>query len=151
MKHFIYTAALAAAMACPYVYAQTVDAHANVPFNFRMGDAVMPAGQYRIHESQGLLMLREETGKKAAMHLTLPVSRPAISSNPSLRKGTCGTFQEYRTGQHRSRGEIEVSRDYRYETNAGEGEVSKSALPSPFFGLLVTSLRREKPRRAASV
>jgi hypothetical protein len=84
MKRFIYTAALAAAMACPYGYAQTVDARANVPFNFRMGDAVMPAGKYRIHESQGLLMLSEETGKKAAMHLTLPVSRPAIASNPSL-------------------------------------------------------------------
>ena len=46
MKRFIYTAALAAAMACPYGYAQTVDARADVPFNFRMGDAVMPAGKY---------------------------------------------------------------------------------------------------------
>jgi hypothetical protein len=84
MKRFIYTAALAAAMACPYGYAQTMDARADVPFNFRMGDAVMPAGTYRIHESQGLLMLREQTGKKAAMHLTLPVSRSAVASNPSL-------------------------------------------------------------------
>jgi len=84
MKTFLYTAALAAAMACPYAHAQTVDARADVPFNFRMGDAVMPAGQYRIHESQGLLTLREENGKGTAMHLTLPVSRSAVASNPSL-------------------------------------------------------------------
>jgi hypothetical protein len=44
----------------------------------------MPAGTYQIHESQGLLTVREASGKGAAMHLTLPVSRSMVSTNPSL-------------------------------------------------------------------
>lgn len=84
MKTFLYTAAFAAAMLCPAAYTQTLDATANVPFSFRMGTAAMPPGDYRIHESGGLLTLREENGKGTAMHLTRPASRRSLSETPSL-------------------------------------------------------------------
>jgi hypothetical protein len=84
MKALIYAAALTTAMLGSSLHAQTIEARANVPFSFRMGEAVMPPGQYRIHESGGLLTLREETGKKAAMHLTRPESRNTVSQNPAL-------------------------------------------------------------------
>ncbi len=84
MKVFLYTVALSAAMVCSSVHAQTLEVRANVPFSFRMGEVVMPAGNYRIHEAQGLLTLAEERGKKAATRLTTPTSRKAVSSAPSL-------------------------------------------------------------------
>jgi hypothetical protein len=83
MRVFLYTAALTA-MACVSAHAQTLNARATVPFNFRMGETVMPAGEYRVQQSGGLLTLREETGRKAAMHLTSPASRKAVSPKPSL-------------------------------------------------------------------
>ena len=85
MKRFIYGAVLGSALACSYGYAQTQDARATIPFDFRMGDSVMPAGKYLIHEGGGVLTLREERGKKAASRLTVPTSRAKTDKNPSLQ------------------------------------------------------------------
>jgi hypothetical protein len=84
MKRFIYEAVLGTVLACSYGHAQTHEASANIPFEFRMGESVMPAGKYLIHEGGGVLTLREERGKSAASRLTLPVSRAKINENPSL-------------------------------------------------------------------
>jgi hypothetical protein len=84
MKRFIYAAGLLTLMACPYLYGQRLDAVANVPFDFQLGETLMPAGKYLLHEAGPLLELRGESGKKNVMCLTLPTSRWALSVDPKL-------------------------------------------------------------------
>jgi hypothetical protein len=84
MKHLLYAAGLFTALACS-INAQTSTARANVPFDFRMGQSVMPAGNYLIEASGALLTFRQQGGtRKSAMQLTLPTSRRQESSQPKL-------------------------------------------------------------------
>ena len=83
MKFNLYSALCAAALMCSGGYAQTLNGHAKVPFGFRMGDTVLPAGEYQIREVNGLLNVREARGKINIMQLTLPASR---STAPALGK-----------------------------------------------------------------
>jgi len=74
---------LFAAFACSGLQAQTAIMKANIPFDFHLGKAVMPAGQYDISYSAHLLTLRQNAGghdAHAALALTTPVSR---SQRPS--------------------------------------------------------------------
>jgi hypothetical protein len=84
MKRLFFAAGLVTALAC-FINAQTSTARAEVPFDFRMGQSVMPAGTYLIQSSGALLTVREESGtRKSAMQLTLPTSRAQVSSQPKL-------------------------------------------------------------------
>lgn len=90
MKTYLYSAVFAAALMCPGGYAQTNDAHANIPFNFRVGDAAMPAGTYSIRDAQGMLSIREVYGNHGAFSLTSnSASRPKATTAPTL------TFKRY--------------------------------------------------------
>src|ERR1700682_5628489 len=84
MKQLCLATGLFAAMACAGLYAQTVDLRANVPFDFRMGKTLMPAGEYVIHHSAGVLSVRAQSGCTAALHITLLESRHRASSKGSL-------------------------------------------------------------------
>lgn len=65
--------------------AQTIDLKANIPFDFRMGTAVMPAGEYSIHYSGHVLTLRSESGKpNAAMVLAQTSSYRVTDPSSSL-------------------------------------------------------------------
>jgi hypothetical protein len=67
------------------INAQTSTASAEVPFDFRMGQSIMPAGRYVIQASGALLTVREVSGtRKSAVKLTLPASRASVSSQPKL-------------------------------------------------------------------
>jgi hypothetical protein len=72
-------------MAFASLQAQTIDMHAKVPFDFRMGDTLLPAGEYVIHHAGGLLALRGQDGLHAgAMYLTLPAYRKGPPSKGTL-------------------------------------------------------------------
>jgi hypothetical protein len=76
MKHSFLAVGLFAALACSGLRAQTMDLRANVPFDFRLGEKVMPAGQYVIHHSDCVLTVREQNGGNATViHLTQPTIR----------------------------------------------------------------------------
>jgi len=83
MKRLIF-AAVFALSAYSHLNAQTLNTRAEVPFNFQVGEAFMPAGKYLIKESGNLLTVREEHGREAAMHLTFPASHSAVSPFPKL-------------------------------------------------------------------
>ncbi len=86
MKRLSLAAGLFTAVACSSLYAQTADLQANIPFDFRMGEKVMPAGQYLIHNSpDGVLAVRQQDGgHAAAMLLTLPASRKTTPAKGAL-------------------------------------------------------------------
>jgi hypothetical protein len=84
MKQLCLATGLFAAMACASLYAQSVDLRANVPFDFRMGKTLMPAGEYVIHHSSGVLTVRAQSGSPAVFQMTLPESRNSASSKGAL-------------------------------------------------------------------
>jgi hypothetical protein len=64
--------------------AQTLDLQATIPFEFRMGTSVMPAGAYDVHYSQHLLILRTASRSKSAAMLVLPAERREAKSVGTL-------------------------------------------------------------------
>jgi hypothetical protein len=81
MKRLQLAVGLLMTLAFSRVNAQTMDLHATIPFEFRMGQRVLNAGTYTIHHSDGLLILWEENGGKAAIGLTAPTEPPTDSNS----------------------------------------------------------------------
>jgi hypothetical protein len=52
-----------AALACTALHAQSVSLQATIPFDFRAGDKLMPAGEYTIHEEGSVIFLHALGGK----------------------------------------------------------------------------------------
>jgi hypothetical protein len=78
MKRIQFAVVLFAALACSGLQAQTA-MHANIPFEFRMGAAAFPAGEYSIDCSNHVLFINNRDGKSsAAMALTVPLLRPQL-------------------------------------------------------------------------
>jgi hypothetical protein len=63
------TAGLMLTIGCACLHAQTLDQRATIPFDFRAGEKLMPAGDYTVHHSNGVLVVREEGGNHAAAQL----------------------------------------------------------------------------------
>jgi hypothetical protein len=66
MKQLQFAVGFLATVASCGLYAQTINMRANIPFDFRMGEALMPAGEYFISHANGVLTLQERQGGNAA-------------------------------------------------------------------------------------
>jgi len=90
MKKYMFSALFAAALMVSSGYAQSNDARATVPFSFRVGDAVMPAGTYTIRDAPGMFTIREVNGKPGAFSLSInSATRAKATETPTL------TFKRY--------------------------------------------------------
>jgi hypothetical protein len=71
---------------CTGLPAQEIVAmHANIPFDFRMGDTLVPSGTYLFQVKEGAVTLREEGGRVlAAALMTIPESRLAAAFDGEL-------------------------------------------------------------------
>jgi len=88
MKSLKQLAAIAvfSALTCAGLHAQGVDLRATIPFDFSVGQASMPAGDYEIR-GQGTVVLvrRTDSGKPAtAMVTTIGADRPDRSGTARL-------------------------------------------------------------------
>jgi hypothetical protein len=84
MNRYYFAAVLFTTVACLNLHAQTENAYASIPFDFRMGDHLMPAGNYDIHESNGSLSMHEESGRANGILLTHVVTRTVAPTKSSL-------------------------------------------------------------------
>src|SRR5579863_4213913 len=86
MQRLILAAGLFAAIAGPGLRAQATAWRATIPFDFRVGNAQLPAGTYVIHESGTALMVKEESGRQgaAAIALTNAAARPGRPTSTEL-------------------------------------------------------------------
>jgi hypothetical protein len=50
--------------------AQSMKLRANVPFDFRLGEALMPAGEYRVDHANDVVQFHSLTRAKAALSIT---------------------------------------------------------------------------------
>jgi hypothetical protein len=67
---------------CPGLFSQQIVAmHASIPFDFRMGDKLVPSGTYLIQAKGSAITLREEGGHLVAASLmNIPESRVAAAA-----------------------------------------------------------------------
>ena len=71
MKRLAFSVGLMAVLTSTTIQAQTTDLHANIPFEFRIGETRLPAGEYLIQQAPGVLLVKEQGGQhKAAMLFT---------------------------------------------------------------------------------
>jgi hypothetical protein len=64
---------------------EIVAMHVNIPFDFRMGDTLVPSGTYLLQVKEGAVTLREEGGQLlAAALMTIPESRVAEPADGEL-------------------------------------------------------------------
>ena len=86
MQRLMLAAGLFAAIAGPGLRAQSNVLKATIPFDFRVGNAQLPAGTYWIHESGATLTVREEAGRQgaAAISLTNAASRRELPASAEL-------------------------------------------------------------------
>jgi hypothetical protein len=74
MKHAHLLMWLFAGLTCVGLQAQTTMT-ANIPFDFQLGRSAMPAGQYQISYSPGMLRLQNFHANKSAVVMTVPKER----------------------------------------------------------------------------
>ena len=86
MKRFAFAAVLVAAIMSTLAQAQTVDLRANIPFEFRVGQTQMPAGEYLIHhQAGGVFILRDVSGRHAVFSpFTVGETRPVALETGQL-------------------------------------------------------------------
>jgi hypothetical protein len=84
MKRLQFAVGLLMTLAFSGLQAQTMDLRATIPFDFRMGQTLMPAGEYKIHHSDGLLNLRPQNGAGTVFGLTVATELPKDSSTAGL-------------------------------------------------------------------
>lgn len=91
MKRFAFAFALFTAIAGSALQGQTIYFRANIPFDFRMGEKLMPAGVYTIQHSGAspVLSLQSTGTNHAALALTIPSLRSAVPNTGQL------TFNRY--------------------------------------------------------
>jgi hypothetical protein len=70
MKRHLFAIGVFALLTCSGLFAQQNAVRADIPFGFRLNNAAMPAGEYLIKVSNGVLIAREVNGKAAAMSVT---------------------------------------------------------------------------------
>lgn len=84
MKQFLFAVGLLMTLTFSRLQAQTMDLRATIPFEFRAGQVLMPAGDYRINHSDGKLILRPQSGGKPLIMLTFSTDLPTESDTPGL-------------------------------------------------------------------
>lgn len=74
MKRLCLTLGLLAALFSTGLQAQVLDSHVQVPFDFWLGQRLMPSGGYFIyHQDNGAVLVRGEDGKRTS-NIFLPAS-----------------------------------------------------------------------------
>lgn len=93
MRRFKFAAMLCGAFAVLAFPALAAELKATIPFDFHMGNAVLPAGDYsiQVQAANGVVLLRNVEGKPAAMSSSLPSERS--------RKETAGVLQFNKIGE----------------------------------------------------
>jgi len=84
MKRLQLAVGLLMTLAFSRIEAQTIDFHATIPFEFRVGQTVMAAGDCTVHHSNGLILIQPEHGGNAVFSLATATELPKDSSAPGL-------------------------------------------------------------------
>ena len=126
MKRLQFAIPLLMTIAFSGLQAQTMDVRATIPFEFRMGQTVMAAGDYTIHHSNGVLIVRAQNEDKAVVSLATATDLPKHSSTAGLlfhRYGdTYFLYKVWTPGSANARGVPETSLEKELARRGGPEE-----------------------------
>ena len=92
MTRLILAAGLFAVTLSASLHAQTMNMQASIPFDFRIGNAAFPSGEYSVRNSDGVLSVVQTTGdRKSGIFLTVGEDHPKTSTG-------MGTLEFHRYG-----------------------------------------------------
>jgi hypothetical protein len=129
MKRLTLILGLFGIMAGPGLYAQSLDMRANIPFEFRIGQNVMPPGTYVIQQKDGFVALRQEGGQNAAIVLTHGAYLGSHTANAGLQ------FNQY--GDTRFLSKLWTDSGYTRELGHSSAEKTVSARVRAVEGVVV--------------
>ena len=76
MKRLAFSVGLLTVLTSTTIQAQSMDLRANIPFEFRIGETRLPAGEYLIQQAPSVLIVKEQgANHKAAMLFTIGAFR----------------------------------------------------------------------------
>jgi hypothetical protein len=78
----VFSSALAILVAAIGLGAQTARLNADIPFSFRVGDTVMPAGSYDVETSGGVIRMRTAKGEHKGV-MTLANREESLNPKPA--------------------------------------------------------------------
>ena len=131
-RPIILAIGLFAASAFPSLYAQTTDLHASIPFDFRVDDTLMPAGDYSIHLSNTLLQVLEiGGGKHSVFAITNRTSQfsPTKDARLQFRRYGNAYFLAEIWDQGSQDGRTLLQSRHEKELAKGAGLVEKASVP----------------------
>ena len=110
------------ALVCASLHAQTMNMRATIPFTFKAGEAVMPAGEYTVRHSERTLTLHREGGPSVVLFTNAALRlRPSADSRLNFSRYGEQYFLASAWSQGSGAGfEIPKSR--------GEGEIARQTL-----------------------
>ena len=83
MNRSIFAAGIFALVGCLSLGAQSIKLTATIPFEFRIGAHQMPAGDYLVSHTSGVLTLRRESGKYNAANVLVFGTRKGSNGTSS--------------------------------------------------------------------
>jgi hypothetical protein len=83
MNRSIFAAGFLALMGCLSLGAQTISLQASIPFEFRVGQTLMPPGEYMITHSQGVLWFKTYTAKPKAVNILVQGTTKGVNGGKS--------------------------------------------------------------------
>lgn len=80
-KRLQFATALLATLGSWSLYGQDMRLRTQIPFTFRVGEKVMPAGVYLIHNSANMLVLTEQSGGRTTAIVITGAAESGVESN----------------------------------------------------------------------
>jgi len=84
MKRLHFAFGLFAAIACSGLHAQNTTVRASIPFDFQIGEARIPAGNYQFRFENRWLGVQDQRGSPVAAVMTNAVYRPGTPANQTV-------------------------------------------------------------------
>jgi len=124
MKRLAFGVGLMVALTSATVQAQATDLRANIPFEFRIGETRLPAGEYLIKQAPGVLIVKEQgANHKAAMLFTTAEFRldPLKTGEVEFNRygDTYFLAKIWLPGDRQGRAAIKGPREKEFATEAG--------------------------------
>ena len=80
MNRSIFAAGILALMGCLSLGAQSIRVRATIPFDFHVGPHLMPAGDYMVTHSAGVLTFRTDSGKPRAANILVNTTQSGANA-----------------------------------------------------------------------
>ncbi len=126
----LMTIGMLAALSCAGLRAESAELRASIPFDFTVGQRIMPAGEYKVTLSNGTVWIRELRGPHNFVMLTTPARESLRPAAFEQNQGVL-VFQRYGDERFLSTVWSKTARDGRkLPESAVQKELARRMIPA---------------------